>query len=154
MANASTTMSDAYKDETACGLISSGANLIGDLDSRDNLMICGSSLVVNNLTFNANDRVDLPQARIERYELPDLDAVRSFVEHYDASIAELRIRSLFPIRQLCNLESLWAEVETEVCSLCLAKVGKEANDLEPEPGFILGLRALTNTLGRIWAEGF
>lgn len=156
MANASTTMSDAYKDETACGLISSGINLIGDFDPRDDVMICGSSLVVNNLSFNASDRVELPHtmARIERYELPDLDAVRSFVEHYDASIAELRIRSLLPIRQLCNLESLWAEVETEVRSLCLAKVGQEASDLEPEPGFILGLRALTNTLGRIWAEGF
>ena len=131
-------------------------NLNGDFDPRDDIMICGSKLVVNNLTFNARDRVELPHTmeRIERYELPDLDAVRAFVEHYDASIAELRIRSLLPIRQLCNLETLWAEVETEVRSLCLAKVGKEASDLEPEPGFILGLRALTNTLGRIWAEGF
>jgi hypothetical protein len=122
-------------------------------------MISGSGLVVNDLIFNARDRVELPHTmeRIERYELPDLDAVRVFVENYDASIAELRIRSLQPIRELCNLETLWAEVETEVCSLCLAKIpenGLKASDLEPEPGFILGLRALTNTLGKIWAEGF
>ena len=110
--NASTTLSDAYKDETACGLISSGVNLVGDFDPRDDLMICGARLVVNDLSFNSGDRVELPHtmSRIERYELPDLDAVRVFVDHYDASIAELRIRSLMPIRQLCDLETLWAEV--------------------------------------------
>ena len=131
-------------------------NLVGDFDPRDDLMICGARLVVNDLSFNSGDRVELPHtmSRIERYELPDLDAVRVFVDHYDASIAELRICSLIPIRQLCDLETLWSEVETEVRSLCLAKVGQEASDLEPEPGFILGLRALTNTLGRIWSERF
>jgi hypothetical protein len=154
--NASTTLSDAYKDETACGLISSGVNLVGDFDPQDDVMICGATLMVNDLVFNAGDRVEFPHsmARVERYELPDLDAIRAFVDHYDESIAELRIRSLLPIRQLSNLEELWKDVETEVRSLCLAKVGQEASDLEPEPGFILGLRALTNTLGRIWAERF
>jgi len=154
--NASTTLSDAYKDETACGLISSGVNLIGDFDPQDDLMICGSSLLVNDLSFSAEDRVTFPHTltRIERYELPNLDALRSFIEHYDESIAELRIRSLLPVRQLCDLDSLWSNVETEVRSLCLAKVGQEASDLEPEPGFILALRALTNTLGQLWAERF
>lgn len=154
--NACTTLSDAYKDETACGLISSGVNLIGDFDPRDDVMVCGASLVVNDLHFACGDRVELPHtlSRIDRYELPDLDAIRTFVEHYDDSIAELRIGSLLPIGELCDLDTLWAEVETEVRSLCLAKVGQDAKDLEPEPGFILGLRALTNTLGRLWAERF
>jgi hypothetical protein len=131
-------------------------NLIGDFDPRADVMVCGASLKVNDLTFEAGDRVELPHtmSEIERYELPNLDAIRAFVDHYDESIAELRIRSLMPIRQLCDLDTLWAEVETEVRSLCLAKVGQEASDLEPEPGFILGLRALTNTLGRLWAERF
>jgi hypothetical protein len=154
--NASTTMSDAYKDETACGLISSGVNLSGDFDPRDDVMISGARLLINDLSFNAGDRVKLPHSmkKIERYELPDLDAIRSFVNVYDESIAKLRIRSLLPIRQLCDLDTLWGEVETEVRSLCLAKVGQEASNLEHEPGFILGLRALSNTLGRIWAERF
>ena len=154
--SASTTMSDAYKDETSCGLISSGVNLIGDFDPRDDVMVCGSPLSINEMTFDSGSRVVLPHSmtKIERYELPDLEALRTFVEHYDLSIAELRIRSLLPIRQLCDLDTLWGEVETEVRSLCLAKVGQEASDLEPEPGFILGLRALTNTLGRLWSERF
>jgi hypothetical protein len=154
--NASTTLSDAYKDETACGLISSGVNLIGDFDPRDDAMVSGASLRVNDLTFAAGDRVLLPHDMecIDRYDLSDLDSLHAFVDHYDASVGELRLRSLLPIRQLCDLDSLWSEVETEVRSLCLAKVGKEACDLEPEPGFILGLRALTNTLGRLWAERF
>ena len=91
---------------------------------------------------------------IERYELPDLEALRTFIENYDESIAELRIRSLLPIKELCDLDLLWDAVQVEVRSLCLAKVGKEASDLESEPGFILSLRALNNTLGKLWAERF
>ena len=108
------------------------------------------------MTFDSGSRVLLPpsMSKIECYELPDLEALRTFVEDYDSSIADLRIRELLPIRQLCDLDTLWGEVETEVRSLCLAKVGQEASDLEPEPGFVLGLRALTNTLGRLWAERF
>ena len=154
--NAPTTLSEAYKDETCCGLISSGVNLIGDFDPRNDVMVSGAALTINNLTFEAGDRVELPHtmSAIDRYELPNLDALRTFVDHYDDSIAELRIRSLLPIRQLCDLDHLWAEVETEVRSLCLAKVGQEASDLEPEPGFILGLKALNNTLSRLWADRF
>ena len=154
--SASTTMSDAYKDETSCGLISTGVNLDGDFDPSDDVMICGATLTINDLTFNAGDRVELPHVmtKIEGYELPDLDALRTFVQHYDSSVAELRIRSLLPIRQLCDLDTLWDEVETQVRSLCLEKVDQEASELEPEPGFILGLKALTDTLGRLWAERF
>jgi hypothetical protein len=154
--NAPTTMSNAYKDETCCGLISSGVNLVGDFDPRDDLMICGAELKVNQLKFSSTERVLLPHSleKITSYELSELDSIKAFAENYDASISELRINDLLPIRQLCNIDNLWSEVEREVRSLCLTKVGKEASDLEPEPGFILGLRALTNTLGRLWAERF
>lgn len=153
---ANTTLSDAYKDETACGLISEGVNLSGDFDPRDDAMISGATLRINGLEFAFDERVVLPHnnEKIERYELFDLGSLKAFVSNYDSSIAELRIRNLFPIADLCKADSLWQEVETEIRSLCLAKVGVDANDLEPEPGFILGLRALTNTLGRFWAERF
>ena len=151
-----TTLSNAYKDETACGLISTGVNLVGDFDPVNDVMISGACLRINDLSFSAKDRVYLPHdlQKIDRYELEDLEVIRSFVEHYDDSIAELRIKSLMPIRQLCDIETVWNDIETEARSLCLAKVGQEASDLEPEPGFILGLKALCNTLGRLWAERF
>lgn len=153
---ANTSLSDAYKDETACGLISEGVNLSGDFDPRDDVMICGANLRINELEFIAEDRVKIPHEimTIEHYELSDLGALKQFVRNYDSSVAELRIRNLLPVEQLCQLDSLWDEVETEVRSLCLTRVGLDASDLEPEPGFILGLRALTNTLGRQWAERF
>jgi hypothetical protein len=155
-ARANTTLSDAYKDETACGLISEGINLSGDFDPRDDVMICGADLIINDLEFTAEDRVRIPHSitQIDRYELRGLSIVRKFASDYDQTIAQLRIRNLLPIQQLCEIDALWAEVETEVRSLCLARVGLDASDLEPEPGFILGLRALTNTLGRLWAERF
>jgi hypothetical protein len=153
---ANSTLSEAYKDETACGLISEGINLSGDFDPRDDHMISGAELKINGLEFNESDRVDIPHntIKIERYELPSLDSIKQFVSNYDKSLAELRISNLLSIEQLCPIDTIWHEVETEVRSLCLARVGLDISDLEPEPGFILGLRALTNTLGRLWAERF
>jgi len=153
---AATTLSEAYKDETACGLISEGVNLSGDFDPRDDVMVSGSNLRINSLEFGECDRVQIPHSvvQIERYELSDLCALKQFVLDYDATLAELRISNLLSVVQLCQLDSLWDQVETEVRSLCLARVGLDVSDLEPEPGFILGLRALSNTLGRLWAERF
>lgn len=153
---ANTTLSDAYKDETACGLISEGVNLTGDFDPRDDVMISGALLRINGWEFCPDSRVFFPHNndKIVSYSLPDLGFLKDFVANYDSSIAELRIRNLIPIGEISNAASLWQEVETEIRSLCLAKVGLDTNDLEPEPGFILGLRALTNTLGRLWAERF
>lgn len=153
---ASSSLSDAYKDETACGLISEGVNLSGDFDPRDDVMICGANLRINGLDYAADSRVQIPPGvtQVDRYELPDLTNLKQFVRNYDSTLADLRIQNLLPIEQLCQLDSLWHEVETEVRSLCLAKVGLDVSDLEPEPGFILGLRALTNTLGRLWAGRF
>lgn len=153
---ANTTLSDAYKDETACGLISKGVNLTGDFDPQNDDMISGTTLRINELEFSPEDRVIIPHnnARIQKYELPDISSLKTFVYSYDSSIAELRVRNLKPIEQLSLSNPLWQDVETEIRSLCLAKIGLDANDLEPEPGFILGLRALTNTLGRIWAEHY
>ena len=50
-AAASTTLSDAYKDETACGLISLGKNLRGDFDPRDELMFAGEAMQINEQLF-------------------------------------------------------------------------------------------------------
>ena len=130
--------------------------MIGDFDPRDDVMVCGAKMIINNITFESDQRVKLPHSmdKIERYELPDLEDLRTFIENYDESIAELRIRSLLPIKELCDLDLLWDAVQVEVRSLCLEQVGKEASDLESEPGFILSLRALNNTLGKLWAERF
>jgi hypothetical protein len=119
-------------------------------------MISGAQLRINGLNFGSDSRVVLPHNndKIASYSLPDVSFLKDFVANYDSSIAQLRIRNLIPIEELSNAATLWQEVETEIRSLCLAKVDLDTNDLEPEPGFILGLRALTNTLGRLWAERF
>ena len=154
--NGSTTMSDAYKDETACGLISSGVNLEGNFDPSSDYMVSGANLQINDLVFKPTDRVELPHLieKITSYELTDLNDIKQFVENYDNSIAELRINSLMPIRQLCDMDTLWVAVEREVRSLCLAKVDMKTSDLVPEPAFILGLRALSNELGKLWEKRF
>jgi hypothetical protein len=65
-----------------------------------------------------------------------------------------RIDSLLPIRSLISLESLWDEVEIQVRAICLERLNQEISDLEPEPGFVIGLQALINVLTRQWAEHY
>jgi hypothetical protein len=52
------------------------------------------------------------------------------------------------------MDSLWDDVETEVRAICLDRINKQISDLEPEPGFIIGLRALSTTLAKKWAEQY
>jgi hypothetical protein len=153
---ATTTLSNAFKDETACGLISKGVNLQGDFDPRDELMFSGEKLVINGRIFEALDRVNIPKEIniVESYELGSLTELRQFVSNYDEVINSARINTLLPIRKLALFESLWDEVETQVRAICLERVNKETSDLEPEPGFVIGLRALINVLTRQWAERF
>lgn len=153
---ATTTLSDAFKDETACGLISKGVNLQGNFDPRDECMIAGEQLLINGKLFEPLDRVSLPQDlnTVTSYELASLTELRRFVNNYDQALTTARINTLLPIRKLASFDSLWDEVRTEVRAICLERVNKERNDLELEPGFITGLRALSNTLARQWAERY
>ncbi|MFN9630326.1 MAG: hypothetical protein ACK59A_08875 [Cyanobacteriota bacterium] len=154
--SAGTTLSDAFKDETACGLISKGMNLQGDFDPRDEVMIAGEQLMINGLTFNALDRVSIPPEMntIESFSLGGLDQLKQFVQNYDEAITNLRINTLLPIRKLTSMDSLWDEVEIQVRAICLDRINKEISDLEPVPGFIIGLKALSTTLAKKWAEQY
>jgi hypothetical protein len=154
--SAGTTLSDAFKDETACGLISKGMNLQGNFDPRDEVMIAGEQLIINGLVFDTLDRVSMPPEMnsVESFALGSLDELKQFVRNYDDAIANLRINTLLPIRKLTAIDSLWDDVETQVRAICLDRVNKEISDLEPEPGFIIGLRALATTLAKKWAEQY
>lgn len=153
---ARSTLSHAFKDETACGLISTGMNLHGDFDPRDELMFAGEELIINDLSFNSLDRVRIPPdlTTVEKFEINSLTELQSFVQNYDEALGHLRITTLLPIRKLTSLDSLWDEVETQVRAICLQRINKEINDLEPEPAFIIGLRALGNVLARQWSDKY
>ena len=154
--SATTTLSNAFNDEIACGLISNGMNLNGDFDPRDEVMFSGEELVINGQIFNALDRVILSQEMntVESFALGSLTELRKFVTNYDDALTRLNISTLLPIRKLAANETFWDEVQTQVRAICLERINKEISDLEPEPGFIIGLRALSNTLARKWAEQF
>jgi hypothetical protein len=67
--SAGTTLSQAFGDEIACGLISKGMNLQGNFDPRDEVMIAGEQLIINGLVYNPLDRVSIP---------PEMNSVESF----------------------------------------------------------------------------
>jgi len=158
---ASTTLSESFKDETARGLISIGADLKGDFDPTTEYLISGAPLRINDLVYKDDSRIDTQKlfgVPITRYELLDIEAIKIFASAYDRCLSELRIRHLSPISKLCEESSFWLKVEREAASLCIEKFKKsspvDGSDLIVEPGFITGLRALSNVLGSHWAERF
>lgn len=153
--NATTTLSDAFKDETACGLISKGVKLKGIFDPRKDRMFAGETLNINGKIYGPLDRVTEPEeGTVKTYELASTDELKRFIANYDESIRKLQLTSLLPIGKLTTPTRLWSEIETEVRKACLQRIDKEFNDLEPEPPFITGLKALSRVLSREWAERY
>jgi hypothetical protein len=151
--NATTTLSDAFKDETACGLISKGVKLKGIFDPRKDRMFAGESLTINGKTYDALERVTEPEeGTVTAYELASTDELKRFIANYDEAIRKLQLTSLLPIAKLTEPTRLWSEIETEIRKACLERIDKEFSDLEPEPPFITGLKALSRVLSREWAE--
>jgi hypothetical protein len=153
--HATTTLSNAFKDETACGLISKGVNLKGVFDPRFDRMFAGESLTINGSTYGALERVTEPDdGTVKIYELASTDELKRFIANYDEALKKLQLQSLVPISKLTKSPSHWSDIETEVQRACLERVDQEFIDLEPEPPFISGLKALTRVLAREWAERY
>jgi hypothetical protein len=91
---------------------------------------------------------------VKIYELASTDELKRFISNYDEALKKLQLTSLLPIAKLTKPTRLWSEIETEIRKACLERVDKEFNDLEPEPPFISGLKALTRVLSREWAERY
>lgn len=153
---ASTILSKEYKDETACGLISRGVNLKGDFDPRDEPMISGEELIVNDMVFGPLDRVSIPDSteKIKTLQLGSMRELRRFVENYDNALTSQRITSLLPIKKLSAADTLWDAVETLAQSYCLEYREKDFGNYEPVPGFVIGLKGLVHVLARQWADRF
>jgi hypothetical protein len=153
--NAPTTLSDAFKDEAACGLISKGVKLKGVFDPRKDRMFAGEGLTINSKTYGALERVTEPEeGTVGTYELANTDELKRFITNYDEAIRKLQLTSLLPIGKLTATTRLWSEIETEIRKACLQRIDMEFNDLEPEPPFITGLKALSHVLAREWAERY
>jgi hypothetical protein len=118
-------------------------------------MFAGERLTVNGSTYEVMDRVTEPdEGSISRYEIASTDELKRFTQNYDEALKNLQITSLLPISRLTAKSNFWPDVETEIRASCLELEGKEFSDLEPEPPFITGLKALSLVLTREWAERY
>jgi hypothetical protein len=118
-------------------------------------MFAGETLNINGRTYGSLERVTEPdEGTVTTYELANTDELRRFIANYDEALKKLQLTSLLPISKLTTPTKLWAEIETEIRKACLERVDKEFNDLEPEPPFISGLKALSRLLSREWAERY
>lgn len=144
-----TTVSENFKDETAYGLISQGRTIMHDPNIEDSF-IAGEAITIGSKTFGALDRISLGDLKAnvgKDYKIePGLAQLRAFVESYDAILID--IESLLPIKELESNEILlWNQVERIVREECSERAMiSDAKNIEPEPPFIIGLKALLKAL--------
>lgn len=151
--SAATTLSNAFKDETACGLISKGVNLKGTFDPHQDRMFAGERITINSTTFDVLDRISEPEeGTVIRYELTGMEELSRFIDNYDGVLKSLQITSLMPMSRLSKQARVWFNIKNEARAICLEHIDKKFIDLEPEPPFISGLKALTRVLAREWAD--
>ncbi|MBD2663527.1 hypothetical protein B6N60_03423 [Richelia sinica FACHB-800] len=157
-----TRLSQKPKDEVACGLVLQGRRLEG-LDRREiDHVITGEYCKINDEEFGWQNRLDFRGRNINKYEIPELNQLKLFLNVFHASLDHLRIDSIQPIPEY-EFEKLypddpdaefnqrlWRETERELRN-SLNAIRGEVDNIREEPPFILGLKALLRVLGKRWA---
>lgn len=144
-----TTISEDFKDETAYGLISPGRNIIHDPNIEDSF-VAGETITIGGKIFKPLDRISLRDLKASvgtNYQIKsELEQLRAFVNSYDEALVNME--SLISIKYLePNDTLLWNNVERIIREECAerAKIS-DAKNIEPEPPFITGLKALLKAL--------
>ncbi len=146
------------KDEVACGLVLADTHLKGMEKHQDDPLVAGEAYSVNGKTFDWNTRMQLG-GQIESWEVPELQQLQQFMNAYHRAIKDKGIEgvSLFQDYVASDNPSassaLWRETSRELKRTLLNMRGS-ADNIRIEPPFILGLKALLQTLGKRWADNW
>jgi hypothetical protein len=151
-----TQLSKRPKDEVAYGLVADkDRTRLNGLDDDDkNFLIAGENCKINNNEVIWSSRLEFKVKHIQKFEIPQLDRLKQFVEEFNHEIEDLEIAEIEPLNTYqpnSGLNSeysslLWCKTQREVESMLLNINGKSI-----EPPFIIGLKALLKVLRNEWA---
>jgi hypothetical protein len=151
-----TKLSPLPKDEVACGLVLDESHLKG-LDKRDeDPLIAGEAFSLNGKPQDWNARMRLG-GNIDDFEMPELTALKHFVDSYHRTLDIQRIEGIAPFKDYVVSDDADANAElwrttTRELKKSLLRLRGNTDDIRVEPPFILGLKALLQVLGKRWAD--
>jgi hypothetical protein len=161
----STYLSPSPKDEVACGLVIAdpkgpqGANQLIGLDRKDpDFMIAGEACEINGQRLDWNSRMEFKD-KLDTIKVPTLTQLPQFLKSFHIALDNLDIEGMQPLTGYTLSEDiqanapLWKDTQRSLQAALLRMAGN-AEDVRPEPPFILGLKALLETLGKQWAEKY
>jgi len=152
-------------DEVACGLVLTDKALKGITRTVKDLFIAGENCEINDQLFDWKSRLEF-EKKIDNFNILDLQEVRKFFNEFHLAVKELELENVtpFPYYTLAkdpnhpdsdDNPKLWREVCDELTDLLFGKTkeeGTDAENLDVEPPFILGVKALLRVLSREWAQ--
>lgn len=157
-----THLSERPGDEVACGLVlqhnKKTTKLQGLNRKGQEAVIAGEDCVVNGKLISWKDRLEL-NGNLQGFDIPQLEQVPNFLDEFNQAIKDLDLEGITPMEAFQSqqgLESgyrdkLWKATERELKNNLLNFKG-DADNIQVEPPFILGLKALLRVLGKEWAR--
>ena len=152
-----TYLSKLPKDDVACGLVLNNTKLTGlDSQTKDPLIV-GENCRVNGVLVNWENRLDI-EGDINSFTIDELVELPIFLDDFNQAIKDLDLEGITPMEQFKPgqglddryRDKLWKDTQREL-KANLLKIKGDAYDVQIEPPFILGLKALLRVLGKEWA---
>ena len=155
--NEITYLSKRPKDEVACGLVLNDTKLTGLDRKQKDPLIAGEDCQVNGESITWEDRLDL-EGDIKSFEIGELVQLHLFLDEFNQAIKDLKLEGITPMTQFKPGEGLdekyrdklWKDTQREL-KATLLKMKGDADNIQVEPPFILGLKALLRVLGKEWS---
>ncbi|MGK7886633.1 MAG: hypothetical protein AB4057_18655 [Crocosphaera sp.] len=152
-----TILSSQPGSEVACGLVlDQKTRQLKGLQEEDEDIFAGEDCVINGVPFGWKDRLDMSQFRqIEQIKLyfndedVEMSKLKSFFDDFLQAFQDLGIISIKPFREYQDemfRKSLWRNVKRRVQVTLTYLEGRNSEEIEVEPPFILGLKALLQEL--------
>lgn len=156
--NEQTILSSFPKAEVACGLVLNQheTRLKGLDEDKDNEIFAGEECYVNGQSISETSRLHL-EGTIEEFSVAELSNLKEFVEAYHKALRELKIKSIKPLscyrddkkENQQERERVWEKVKRKVKNYSDNNIkGKNADEIRPEPPFVIGLKALLQVLNQ------
>ncbi|MEA5583288.1 hypothetical protein VB620_18320 [Nodularia harveyana UHCC-0300] len=157
-----TSLSQNPKDEAACGLVLKDRKLQGLGKKEKDPIIAGEDCTISGEKFGWQERLEFKGKSISKYEIPELTQLKLFLNAFHASLDELGIDGIKPLKGYELKEypddpdpdynqKLWRATERELRNSLNAIKGN-VEDIREEPPFIIALKALLRVLGKEWSS--
>jgi hypothetical protein len=153
-----THLSSNPKDEVACGLVigEQRGNRLKGLGRKGDYVIAGEPYEINGERFEWNHRWEFKD-KIDSFKIGPLEQLPRFLKSFHDALDSLEIEDVQPFEGYVVSEDtaenaeLWRETNRAL-SAALLRIRGTGDDVRPEATFILGLKALLETLGHRWAD--